>query len=94
MSLCLLLDSIYSDYSNFFPLSIIITNHCINNDQHNAMKREACTWYPPSHLEPAKILCSRCELCTNERTYASACESRVAYTHLACYVHVYLLYQL
>ena len=29
-----------------------------------AMKREAWTWYLPSHLVPAKILCSRCEPCT------------------------------
>mgnify|MGYP003692112159 CR=1 FL=1 len=26
-----------------------------------AMKREAWTWYLPSHLVVAKILCSRCE---------------------------------
>ena len=31
-----------------------------------AMKREASTWYLPSHLVPAKILCSRCEPCTKE----------------------------
>ena len=30
-----------------------------------AMKREAWTWNLPSHLVPAKILCSRCEPCTN-----------------------------
>ena len=30
-----------------------------------AMKREAWTWYLPSHLVPANILCSRCEPCTN-----------------------------
>ena len=29
-----------------------------------AMKREAWTWYLPSHLVPAKILCLRCEPCT------------------------------
>ena len=29
------------------------------------MKREAWTWYLPNHLVPAKILCSRCEPCTN-----------------------------
>ena len=29
------------------------------------MKHEAWTWYLPSHLVPAKILCSRCETCTN-----------------------------
>ena len=31
------------------------------------MKREAWTWYLPSHLVPAKILCSRCEPCTKNR---------------------------
>ena len=31
-----------------------------------AMKREAWTWYLPSHLVPAKIFCSRCEPCTNK----------------------------
>ena len=30
-----------------------------------AMKHEAWTWYLPSHLVPAKILCLRCEPCTN-----------------------------
>ena len=30
-----------------------------------AMKREAWTWYLPSHLVLAKILSSRCEPCTN-----------------------------
>ena len=30
-----------------------------------AMKHEAWTWYPPSHLVVAKILCSRYKPCTN-----------------------------
>ena len=34
-----------------------------------AMKREAWTWYLPSHLVSAKILCSRCEPCTNDKYY-------------------------
>ena len=43
-----------------------------------AMKREAWTWYLPSHLVPAKILCSRCEPCTNvEMTLGSFASKRL-----------------
>ena len=38
--------------------SIIEDNSC-------AVNHEAWTWYLPSHLVPVKILCSRCEPCTN-----------------------------
>ena len=31
-----------------------------------AMKCEAWTWYLPSHIVVAKILCSRCEPCTKK----------------------------
>ena len=36
----------------------IVTNHCINNDQHSncASKGKARTWYLPSRLVEAKIL--------------------------------------
>ena len=36
-----------------------------------AMKREAWTWYLPSHLVPAKILCSRFEPCTKKVFFPS-----------------------
>ena len=36
-----------------------------------AMKREAWTWYIPSHLVPANILCSRCEPNTKLYFYMS-----------------------
>ena len=57
-----------------YPDFSIITNHCINNDQHNDLCHEAWSLdlvstkcYLPSHLGPAKILCSSCELCTNDK---------------------------
>ena len=33
-----------------------------------AMKREAWTWYLPSHFVVEKILCPRCEPCTKKRS--------------------------
>ena len=53
--------------SSFIPIfqSLLIIALIITNPMVCAMKREAWTWYVPSHLVPAKILCSRCEPCTN-----------------------------
>ena len=49
-----------------------------------AMKREAWTWYLPSHLVPAKILCSRCEPCTNLKIEME--NAMKPNFHLKCYV--------
>ena len=50
-----------------YPNFSITTNCGIDNDQHNDLfhEVEAWTWYSTSPLEVAKILCSRCEQCTN-----------------------------
>ena len=55
-----LLSSIIPIFQSLLIIALIITNTMVC-----AMKREALTWYLPSHLVPAKILCSRCEPCTN-----------------------------
>ena len=61
-----------------------------------AMKREVWTWYLPSHLVPAKILCSRCEPCTNinatdDNRLKCVCVSNVTFPQSAychpCYDH-------
>ena len=53
--------------SSIIPIfqSLLIIALIMNNTITCAMKCEAWTWYLPSHLVPAKILCSRCEPCTN-----------------------------
>ena len=43
---------------------LLIIASIMTNTMTCAIKREAWTWYLPSHLVPAKILCSRCEPCT------------------------------
>ena len=55
-----LLSSIIPIFQSLLIIALIMTNTMTC-----AMKREAWTWCLPSHLVPAKILCSRCEPCTN-----------------------------
>ena len=54
-----LLSSIISIFQSLLIIALIMINTMTC-----AMKGEAWTWYLPSHLVPAKILCSRCEPCT------------------------------
>ena len=54
-----LLSSIIPIFQSLLIIALIITNPMVCG-----MKREAWTWYLPSHLVPAKILCSRSEPCT------------------------------
>ena len=54
--------------SSIIPIfqSLLFTALIMTNTMTCAMKREAWIWYLPSHLVPAKILCSRCEPCTKK----------------------------
>ena len=49
------LSSISPIFQSLLIIALIMTNTMIC-----AMKREAWTWYLPSNLVPAKVLCSRC----------------------------------
>ena len=53
-----------------------------------AMKHEAWTWYLPSHLVPAKILCSRCEPCTKLRTLQNKQKAGWK-SHISALVHAF-----
>ena len=84
--------------SSIIPIfqAIIIISLIMTNTMTCAMKREVWTWYLPSHLVPAKILCSRCEPCTNinetdDNRLKCVCVSNVTFPQSAychpCYDH-------
>ena len=54
-----LLSSIIQIFQSLLIIALIMTNTMTC-----AMKPEAWSWYLPSHLVPAKTLCSRWEPCT------------------------------